>query len=132
MEELKKFFLNDRFAEHVGIELLEISEGGARAKLEIGSEHLNSLGTVHGGAIFSLADLAFAVACNSHGTVAMAINVSISYVKALTEGTLFAEARENSLNPRLGNYTISITDGQGDLVALFQGLAYRKRDRIPL
>jgi len=132
MEELKKFFRNDRFAEHVGVELLEISEGGAKAKLEIGDEHLNSLGTVHGGAIFSLADLAFAVACNSHGTVAMAINVSISYVKALTKGTLIAEARENSLNPRLGNYTIRITDEEGDLVALFQGLAYRKRDRIPL
>jgi acyl-CoA thioesterase len=62
----------------------------------------------------------------------MAINVSISYVKAVTEGTLTAEAREDSLNPRLGNYTIRITDDEGDLVALFQGLAYRKRDRIPL
>ena len=88
--------------------------------------HLNGVGTVHGGALFTLADLAFAVACNAHGTVAVAVNVSISYLKAVTEGALLAEATEESKNRRLGLYTVRVTDASGDLVALFEGMAYRK------
>jgi acyl-CoA thioesterase len=73
----------------------------------------------------------FAVAGNSHGTVAMAINVSISYLKAVTEGTLYAEAKEMSLNPKLGTYHVTVTNEAGELVATFQGMTYRKKDPIP-
>lgn len=131
MERIRKFAGKDNFAKHIGVELVDVSTGSATTRLKIGKEHLNSHNTVHGGAIFSLADSAFAVACNSHGTVAVAINVSISFVKAISEGTLTAEAREVSLGPKLGNYSIRVTDGEGDLVALFNGLAYRKRDSLP-
>jgi acyl-CoA thioesterase len=85
---------------------------------------------VHGGAIFTLADLAFAAASNSHGTVAVAINASIWFVKAGTQGTLFAEAREVSRNPKLATYSITITDDAGEIVALFEGMVYRKKDQI--
>jgi acyl-CoA thioesterase len=132
MENSQLFSKNDTFAEHVGIELLEVSKGKAKAKLEITEKHLNSFKTVHGGVIFSLADFVFAVAANSHGTVAMAINVSISYMKAVTEGTLFAEAEEVSLNPKLGTYSVCVTDERGDLVATFQGMTYRKKEKIPV
>jgi acyl-CoA thioesterase len=93
--------------------------------------HWNGVGTAQGGAIFTLADFAFAAASNSHGTVAVAINVSITFMKSARTGTLWAEAREISKNPKLGTYTVEVKDDQGDLVALFQGMAYRKSEKIP-
>jgi acyl-CoA thioesterase len=130
MQTLKEFFKNDRFAAANGIELMEVSDGRARARMEIKESHLNSVDLVHGGAIFALADLAFAAASNSHGTVAVAINASIWYVKAAMEGTLFAEAREVSMNPKLATYTIEVTDQTGELIASFQGMVYRKQQTI--
>ncbi|WP_457572528.1 PaaI family thioesterase [Desulfovulcanus sp.] len=132
MENIKAFFKNDRFAEYVGIELLEVSEGYARAKLEVQNKHLNGVGTLHGGAIFALADLVFAVASNSHGTIAMGINVSISYLKAVREGTIYAEAKEISRNPKLASYTVTVSDQSGDTIAIFQGMVYRKKDKLPV
>lgn len=130
MENVEAFFRRDRFAEHVGVELLEVSQGRAKARLAINEQHLNSVGTAHGGAIFALADLAFAVASNSHGTIAMGINVSISYIKAVKEGVLIAEAREVSLSPRLATYAVQVTDQGGDIVATFQGMVYRKKNPL--
>ena len=130
MEYIKKFFKNDKFAEYVGIEIVEVSRGRAKAKMEITKEHLNGVNIAHGGAIFTLADLAFAVASNSHGTVAVAINASITFLKAVTGGTLFAEAEEVSLNPKLAAYKVSVTDDSGDIVAIFQGTVYRKKERV--
>jgi len=132
METIKEFFKNDTFAEYVGIELLEVSKGRAKAKLEIKNEHLNGVNIVHGGAIYTLADLVFAVASNSHGNVAVAINGSIAYLKAVTEGTLFAEAEEVSVNPKLATYKVSVTDERDNTIAIFQGMVYRKKDKIPL
>lgn len=131
MEHIKKLFKKDKFAQYNGIELLEIREGYAKAKMEINENHFNGIGIVQGGAIFTLADFTFGAAANSYGTVAVAINVNISYMKSSKNGTLFAEAREISKNPKLGTYTIDITDDEGELIAIFQGMAYRKRDKIP-
>lgn len=132
-ERLKAFLgARDRFAALVGIELLDVSEGYARARLALAERHLNGYDAAQGGAIFTLADLAFAAACNSHGTVAVGINVSISYVKAATAGILTAEAREVAVSARLSSCTVHVTDEAGDLVAVFQGMAYRKRDPVPL
>jgi acyl-CoA thioesterase len=117
---------NDKFAKHVGIKLLDISKGSARAEMEITDQHLNGLDMVHGAAIFTLADLAFAAAANSHDVDAVAINVTITYFKATRKGKLFAEAREISLNRKLSTYLIEVTDDAGDKVAAFQGTAYRK------
>ncbi len=130
METIRKFFKNDKFAEYVGIELLEVSKGRAKAKMEIKNHHLNGLKTVQGGAIFTLADLVFAAASNSHGTVAVSINANISYLKSVTTGTLIAEAREISRNPKLATYTVHITNGNGDIIAIFQGMVYRKKTEL--
>ena len=131
METIKQFFQkNDKFADYVGIELLEVSAGSAKAKMEIKKHHLNGVNTVHGAAIFTLADLVFAVASNSHGTIAMGINVNISYLKAIKEGILYAEAKEVSKNPKLASYQVQITDAVGDLVAIFQGMVYRKKEGL--
>lgn len=128
--EINEFFDRDRFAKHCGIELLEITPGGAKTKMDVRELHLNGLRTVHGGAIFTLADFTFAAACNSHGTVAVALNVNISFVKATGSGTLYAEAREVSVSPKIGTYEIRVTNGSGDLIATFQGLAYRKKEKL--
>jgi len=88
---------------------------------------------VHGGAIFTLADFTFAVAANTHGTVTVAINGNMSFMKAAFKGgILTATATEVSINPKLGTYTVNVTDDNGDLIAIFQGMAYRKRDKIKI
>jgi len=127
-ENIRKFFENDAFARYLGVELLETSAGSAKAKLRIRKEHLNSIKVVHGGVISALADVVFAVASNSYGTIAMGINESISYVKAATGGTLFAVAEEVSLNPKLATYNVSVTGEEGDTIAVFQGTVYKKRE----
>jgi acyl-CoA thioesterase len=129
MENVKQTLRNDRFAAHCGIELLSISTGQARARMPLRPDHLNGLGSVQGGAIFTLADFAFAAASNSHGPVAVAINVSINFMKAAQTGTLWAEAREISRSFKLGSYIVEVKDDAGDIVALFQGLAYRKSEK---
>jgi len=128
--ELKHLFKHDRYAELSNIELLTAGPGQATAKMTLHPHHLNALKTVHGGAIFTLADFTFAVACNSHGTVAVALDVSIVFMKAATTGTLWATAREESKNFKVGLYIVEIKDAAGDLVAQFQGLAYRKKDKL--
>jgi acyl-CoA thioesterase len=130
METVKRYFKNDRFAARNDIELISVAPGQARAKMTLHPHHLNGYGTVQGGAIFTLADFAFAAASNSHGTVALAINVSISFIKAAKTGTLWAEARELSKNFKLGTYTVEVKDDAGDLIAVFQGMVYRKQETI--
>ncbi len=129
-EKIKEFFKGDKLAEYLGIELIDVSKGKAIAKMVVKDEHLNGISTVHGGAIFTLADFTFAVAANSHGRVTVAINANISFMKAVTHGTLTAVAREVSLNPKIASYTVNICNDEGELIAIFQGLAYRKRDKI--
>lgn len=131
METIKKVIANDRFCmQTVGIELLELSTGYAKAKLEIGERHLNGLGTVQGGAIFTLADLALAAAANSHGTAAVLINATTSYFIAVSEGTLTAEAVEESRNPKLATYTVKITNQNNDLIAQMLATVYRKKQLL--
>jgi acyl-CoA thioesterase len=130
MGEISEFFKRDLFAAKNDIEMVEIGPGSAKARMKVTSEHLNAVGTVHGGALFSLADFAFAMAANSGGQVTVAINVSISYFKAVSSGVLTANAREVSGGGRIASYTVEINDETEDLVALFQGMAYRKREML--
>ncbi|MBP7936046.1 MAG: hotdog fold thioesterase [Phycisphaerae bacterium] len=126
MTDVKSYFQQDLLAKAMGIEILEVGPGTARVRMPIREDHYNSVRMVHGGAIFSLADLAFAVASNSHGTLAVGITATISYLKAATTGTLYAEAKEESLNPKLATYSIRVTDDEKAIIAVFQGTVYRK------
>jgi len=130
MEHVKQRLDNDQFARHCEIELVSVSPGRATARMTLHPHHLNGIGTVQGGAIFTLADFAFAAASNSHGTVAVAVNASVTFMKAARTGVLVAEARELAKNFKIGTYSVEIKDEQGDLVAQFQGLAYRKKDPV--
>ena len=131
MNKIKKFFSEeDKFAKYCGINLLEVDAGWAKTSMTIEPHHMNGAKTVHGGAIFTLADFAFAVASNSHGMLAMGINTNVSFVKAAKTGTLYAEASEQSINPKLASYSVLVTDDTGDTVAIFQGMVYRKNETI--
>ncbi|RSD35842.1 MAG: acyl-CoA thioesterase [Methanohalophilus sp.] len=130
MKDAEELLKKDQFARYIGIELMEVSKGYAKASMKIEDKHKNGVGTVQGGAIFTLADFTFAAAANSHGRVAVAINANISYPKAATKGSLTAEAFETSLNPKIATYTVTVTDDTADTVARFEGLAYRKRKRV--
>jgi acyl-CoA thioesterase len=130
MKTFREFMLGDRFVHLCGIELVSLAPGQAVTRMVVQPQHLNAIGIVQGGAIFTLADYAFAVASNSHGTVAVGVNVSITYMKAATSGVLTAEAKEVALNPKLATYTVNVTDEAGALVAVFQGLVYRKSQTI--
>ncbi len=131
MEKALEFFRqNDLFAKHCGIELLEAKPGWSQAKMQIQPFHLNGAKTVHGGAIFTLADFAFAVAANGQGQLALAISTNTSFVKAAYDGTLYAEAQELSINKKLGTYEVRITDDQKQLIAQFHGTAFRKEETL--
>jgi acyl-CoA thioesterase len=127
---LSRLMADDRFSAHCNVELLDASPGYAKARMLIADEHLNGFGTVHGGAIFTLADLVFGTAANAHGRIAMAINCSIAYVIAARQGYLTAEAKEVSLGHKLATYIVTITDEADEIIATFQGTAYRKTETI--
>lgn len=121
---------NDALANHLGIDIMEIKPGYASATLAVKPELLNGVGVTHGGAIFSLADVVFAAASNAHGPVALALNVNITFLKATTTGTILtATAREESLTRKTGLYRMEVKDDHGEVVALAEGLVYRKDSR---
>ena len=124
--ELKTFFENDRFATSSGIEILEIGKGFCKTMLRIKSQHLNAANVVQGGAIFTLADLAFAVASNSHGMLSLAVNANISFIKGKSGGVLYAIAEEICEPGKLGVYKVMVTDENDDVIACFNGTVYRK------
>lgn len=127
METGKARMEKDALAKLLGIELLEMEPGYARAQMRVTEELLNGAGVTHGGAIFSLADLVFAAASNAHGPVALALNVSINFLKATTIGTvLTATAQEDNLTRRTGLYRMEVKDEDGTMVALAEGLVFRR------
>jgi acyl-CoA thioesterase len=130
LEGLKRYFSKDAFAELCGIEIIEAGPGSARVRLAVDGRHLNSLGMVHGGVLFTLADMAFAVAAHSRGRSAVAINTTISFMKAGRTELLFAEAREVSRNRRLATYSVQVADDSGEALCLFQGTVYIRAESI--
>jgi acyl-CoA thioesterase len=124
--ELVSFFKNDHYAALTGIEIIEAKKGYCKAQLKITEKHLNAANVVQGGAIFTLADFAFAVASNSHGQLALAINVNITFLKGISEGTLFATATEFDTPKKLGAYDVIVTNEKDEIIARFNGLVYRK------
>ncbi|MBN2232476.1 MAG: hotdog fold thioesterase [Deltaproteobacteria bacterium] len=117
----------ENYARGLGITVVECRPGYAAVEMTASAEMTNLFGMIHGGAIFSLADEAFQLACNTHGTLAVALNVGISYVRAPRVGdTLRATGREISIGPRVATYFLEVRTGGGDLIATAQATAYRK------
>lgn len=119
------YFADDAFAKQLGVELLAAGHGNAKVRFIARPEHLNGLGGVHGGVIFALADIAFAVACNTRGHAAVGINAHINFINGASGGEIHAEARELSYKSRLAHYLVDITNNTGTLLAQFSGMSYR-------
>jgi acyl-CoA thioesterase len=128
---INEFFQGDKFALLAGVELLETGNGYAKARMEIKPEHLNGGGVCQGGAIFTLADLAFAVATNSHARLTLSVTATINIFKSESKGYLYAEAHEVFNHKRLANCEVRITNEAGELVATFDSTGYRKEVELP-
>ncbi len=116
----------DYFAEALGMQVLEAKDGYAKVSVKIKKIHTNALGFTHGGAIFSLADYAFAQACNFGDNVAVAVQVSINFLKpSVEDDTLTAEATRVSDGKTMGLYQVTVRK-EDKTVALFTGLAFKK------
>jgi len=125
-DETRERIQSDAFCETLGIDVVELDSGFARTELTITDDLLNFHGTPHGGAIYSLADAAFAAASNSHGETAVALETNISYLEAVDTGeTLTATAEETHLAGKTAEYEIEVTDGSDDRIATFRGRVYR-------
>jgi acyl-CoA thioesterase len=118
---------NDSFAQHTGIRLVEARPGYARASLEVEEKHLNGVGFVHGGVIFTLADFAFAAASNEGEPATLGINAAISYIRGPRGRLITAEARKVSATNRLCTYEVGVYDQDGGLAAKMLASGYIKR-----
>ncbi len=119
---------NDAFARFLGADVEILNPGHSRVSLTIDENMTNFHGSTHGGIIFSISDMAFASACNSHGKVAVALNVNICFLKPSFPGDcLVAEAKEVHSGRRTALYDIKIYNKKtGELIAKTQDQAYRK------
>lgn len=124
----KEFFKNDKFATDAGIEIEIVEPGYAVTALKIEARHLNAGGVAQGGAIFTLADLAMAAAANAHGILAFSIQSDIRFLESALEGeTIRAEAREKLLKRNIAHYSTTVTNAEGKVIALVDGILYRKQ-----
>jgi acyl-CoA thioesterase len=117
---------HDLFSQWLGIEALEIKEGYSKLKMTVREEMINGFGIVHGGIAFSLADSAFAFACNNRNVLSVALDTSINFTKPVHVGdVLTAEAKELHNGKSTGLYHITISNQKDHTVALFKGTCFR-------
>lgn len=117
---------HDRFSQWLGIEILEVKEGYAKVQMTLREEMLNGFGIIHGGIAFSLADSAFAFACNNRNNLSVALDTSINFTKSTQPGdVLVAEAKEVHNGRNTGLYHITVTNQRGEAVAHFKGTCFR-------
>jgi acyl-CoA thioesterase len=122
----EKVFEKDLFSQWLGIEILEIKEGYSKIAMTVREEMINGLGIVHGGIAFSLADSAFAFACNNRNNLSVALDTSINFLKPVHVGdTLEAIATEVHNGRSTGLYQISISNQNQVVVAIFKGTCFR-------
>ena len=115
----------DGFSAWLGLELLDLAPGHATCRMRVRRDMLNGFGVCHGGVTFSLADSAFAFACNTHGRVTVSIEKSITYPAQVREGdVLTAVAEEESAGKRLAFFRVTVTNQEAAVVGLFRGTAY--------
>jgi acyl-CoA thioesterase len=121
----------DRCSPALGMEFVEAGNGCAKVRMKVRPDMLNGLGTCHGGMIFSLADSAFAFACNSHNVFTVGQSCSIDYLLPANEGDLLtAEASEQAVSGRVGIYYVRVLNQRDELIACFRGLARQRAGKL--
>ncbi|MBP5366055.1 MAG: PaaI family thioesterase [Bacteroidales bacterium] len=131
-EKVKKFFEKDRFAMESGVVIDRVSDGEAEAHLDVDDRHLNANGTCQGGAIFTLADTAMAAAANSTGTLTVSVQVDVKFVAAAGKGRLSVIATGSADSKKLPVYIATVFDADGNIIATFSSLFYKKKQEINL
>ncbi len=132
ISKVKENIESEPYAKLFGIKILELTPGHSVVTMEVKKEYDNIFGITHGGAIFSLLDVAFGSAVNSYGTVAVALNVSINYIKPSIAGdVLIAEATEETRSNRIASFKLSVRKNTGEVVATAQSIAYLKNEKLP-
>ncbi|MBP6024678.1 hydroxyphenylacetyl-CoA thioesterase PaaI [Ferruginibacter sp.] len=122
---------NDLFSQWLGIEVLAIKEGYSKIKMTVRKEMINGFSIVHGGIAFSLADSAFAFACNNRNVLSVALDTSINFLKPVHVGdVLTAEAKELHNGKSTGLYQITITNQKEHIVAVFKGTCFRTDKKL--
>lgn len=123
---VERMMREDLFSQWLGIEVLDVKEGYCRIRMTVRPEMINGFGVVHGGVAFSLADSAFAFACNNRNNLSTALDTSINFTRPTMPGdVLTAEAREFHNGRNTGVYTITVTNQRDEQVALFKGTCFR-------
>ena len=132
LETIKENVENEPYVKLFGMKVLELRQGYSKVQMKAKKEHLNLHRTTHGGAIFSLVDVAFGSAANSYGNIAVALNIDINYARPSNPGDILtAEATEVSRGRTVGTYNILVKNGQGKLVASSQAIAFIKKEKLP-
>ena len=122
----------DEFSRWLGVDLLQLKPAYCVCRMLVRKEMLNGFGVAHGGVVFSLADSAFAFACNTQGRIAMSIENSITYPASVHAGDILtAVAEEESGTNRLGFYRVKVTNQLEEIVALFRGTVYKTSQEHP-
>ncbi len=128
---VERMMETDLFSKWLGIEIIEIREGYSKIKMTVREEMVNAFGIAHGGVAFSMADSAFAFACNNRNNLSVALDTSINFIKPVhVEDVLIAEAIEVHNGKSTGLYQISITNQYDHLVALFKGTCFRTNKKL--
>lgn len=127
MNTLKDMLSNDRFAAEAGVELVDIRKGYAKARMLVTERHLNAGGICQGGALFTLADLAFAAVANSGMQLTLSLNANITFLRSVSSGYIFAEAVETFNHAKIPFVEVRISDENGNLIAVFTSSGYRKK-----
>ena len=125
MGTLKEMLSADRFAAETGVELLEISPGYAKARMKVTEKHLNAGGVCQGGALFTLAAVA-----NSRGRLTLSLNANITFLRAISEGYVYAEATETFNHGRVPFIEVRLVDEQQQLIAVLTSSGYRKSEEL--
>jgi acyl-CoA thioesterase len=124
-------FSSDKFAEYLGLEMLSAAQGSSAAKLDIKPHHLNGAGIVHGGAIYSLAVWALALAANSAdigSDICVGTGGTINYVSNVSQGTLYACAKPVHIGKHIVTYQVTVTGDNERIIAVLQGSGYRRKN----
>ena len=125
---VQSMYGTDRASQNLGLEILDVAPGSVRLCMTVRPEMVNGHGLCHGGIIFTLADSAFAFACNSHGEPMVAAGANIEFLAPSPAGErLTALATEVSRGARHGIYDVRVSSSSGETVALFRGRCARLR-----
>ena len=132
IDAVKRRAAQEAYAKKLGLVLQKAEPGYALVEMTIADDMGNIFNMVHGGAIFSLIDEAFEISCNTHGTVAVALSMTVTYHRPPSPGSVLrAESKEIYRSTKTATYDITVTEGDGILIASCQALAYRKKEKLP-